>query len=329
MEKKPTKVLLFMVSCMFALLLLLLVCAQTNAQERTKTLEEASGITRQGDYLLIVGDGDPGAYYKFPLSRNQGPEIPIDPGRATRVALPKASLALDLEAIDVLADDRIVVLSERLRALLGKNGVIADYDNPLSDFGNRGLEGLAVRRLRDGSSRVAVLWEGGYPEYKDVPAQLQTHVGRLPLRPVVWVHDLKAGEAGTEVKSKNAVQVIELEVPKLGGREPQAQRFRAPDLVWHKQRGNAWGFIVLLSSQTSPKEGNPEYVHMWLQRFRADGRPLGKPLDLKAIIPAQLKGANWEGLGWFEEGKSLVLIHDKPPKGPPTAFVVNLPDDWK
>jgi len=147
------------------------------------------------------------------------------------------------------------------------------------------------------------------------------------------VHDLKKGQTKAKIKMKHKKEYelleIELDVPKPDGQEPQAQRFRAPDLVWYKDGMNDWGFIVLLSSQNSPKEGKTKYKHQWLQWFTIDGRPLGKPLDLKAIIPAQLKGANWEGLGWFEEGRSLVLIHDKPPKGHPTAFVVNLPDDWK
>ena len=66
-----------------------------------------------------------------------------------------------------------------------------------------------------------------------------------------------------------------------------------------------------------------------LQRFTIAGKPVGTPLDLNKGVPPHLKRANWEGLGWFEEGKSLVLIHDKPPEGPPTALIVDLPDDWK
>lgn len=295
-------------------------------------VKEASGITRVDEDLLIVGDDDPGCYFRFAISGQQGPEIKITPTGVTRVQLPHASLAVDLEAIDVLEDEQIVVLSERLRALVGKDGIIAEYENPLSEFGNRGLEGLAVRRLKDGSSRIAVLWEGGYPEYRDVPRQLRKHVGRVPMCPVIWIHDLKAGKTGAEIKDKNkekySLRKIELDVPKPRGQEPQAQRFRAPDLVWHHLGEKGYGFIVLLSSQNSPEVGKTKHMHTWLQRFTIDGRPLGERLDLKGRLPKHLKKANWEGLGWFEEGKSLVIIHDEKSKGTPTAFIVELDPAW-
>lgn len=315
-------------------LLLLLGSVRTYARRAPQIVEEASGITRLGDHLLIVGDDDAGAYYRFPLRGVQGPLIRIVPSRVTRVALQQGNLAMDLESIDVLADGRVVVLSERLRALVGKDGVIAEYDNQLSEFGNRGLEGLAVKPLDQGTSRVAVLWEGGYPEHKAVPGQLQRHIGRLAMHPVIWIHDVEAGDTGIVIKSKTALRVVELDVPKPAGQEPQAQRFRAPDLVWNQMDNDGdgkmdWGFIILLSSQNSPEHGRPEYMHQWLQRFTTQGKPAGLPLDLNTFVPTDLKGANWEGLGWFEKGKRLVLIHDKPPKGLPTAFIVDLPNDWK
>ena len=80
-----------------------------------------------------------------------------------RVPLPHASMATDLEAINVLADGRVVVLSERLRALFGESGMIADYGAPLSEFGKRGLEGLAVRRVKDSTSLVEVCGRGATP----------------------------------------------------------------------------------------------------------------------------------------------------------------------
>lgn len=313
----------------FLICLLLVVMGASGVQAFAWIVEEASGIARLGPDLLIVGDDDPGAYYRVTLSDQKGPAIPIDSSKVMRVALPRGTLALDLEAIDVLADGRIVVLSERLRALISEDGVVAEYDHPLSEFGNRGLEGLAVRRLGDGSSRIAVLWEGGYPEYKDVLGQLQRPVGRLPLLPVILVHDLKPGKNAGKIKAKHTRKRIELDVPKPTGQEPQAQRFRAPDLVWHHLGEKGCGFIVLLSSQNSPEVGKTKYMHTWLQRFTIDGRSLGEPLDLKRLLPTHLKKANWEGLGWFEDCETVVIIHDKPPKGPPTAFIVALPDSWK
>jgi hypothetical protein len=306
-------------------------------------VKEASGITKLGNDLLIVSDDDAGAYYTYSLD---APAVP-DKGLITisgeppkilkRVELLCGQLALDLESIDVLADGRIVVLSERSHSLITEDGIVADYSDPLSDFGNRGLEGLAVRSLEDGSSRIAVLWEGGYPEYKDVPVSMRKELKRFAIKPFIWIHDLKPGADGIEIrmkyKDKYSLKEVILNVPEPEGEEPDAQRFRAPDLVWHKLKENEWGFIVLLNSQNSPESGKTEYKHIWLQRFTADGQPYGSAYDLKQValkdLPKKIINANWEGLGWFEEGKRLVLIHDKPPKGNPTAVVINLPEDWK
>ncbi len=41
------------------------------------------------------------------------------------------------------------------------------------------------------------------------------------------------------------------------------------------------------------------------------------------------ENVNWEGMGWFEEGKSLVIIYDAKPKDPPFAFVIEIPEEWR
>jgi hypothetical protein len=313
-------------------------------------VEEVSGITRFGDSLLMVSDSDPGAYYKFQLggdpgkfiSDKKGRIIFVDPKRVEKVAIPQADLALDLESIDVLADGRVVVLSERLRSLIGENGLVREYDNQLAEFGNIGLEGLAIVKAEDGSSCIAVLWEGGYPAYNDVPVQLQNHVGILPLRPVIWTHKLEKGASGFRKVKKNdtehKVRDFELEVPIIDDRElcaqrePYAQRFRAPDLVWYKHGPKAedWEFIVLLSSNDAPvKNGEKKkFQHQWLQRFSTNGKPIGKHLDLDEYVPDDLEGSNWEGLSWFEPGKSLVVMHDKNPETPSPAVIIDLPQEW-
>ena len=287
-------------------------------------VREASGIVRQGSELLIVDDSQHGGYFRLSLAGERGPVIRLTPDRLARVPLPHASMATDLEAINVLADGRIVVLSERLRAMFGEDGMIADYGAPLSEFGKRGLEGLAVRRLENNASQVAVLWEGGYPEYLQIPEQLRTKLGRRALHPVVQIHSLASGESGIQVRGTNFVT---LDVPVPKGRGPRAQRFRAPDLVWHRQLDGKWGFIVLLSSMNSVDR--PTYEHHWLQRFSTNGERLGEHLDLDTIVGEGLKGVNWEGLGWFEQGKSLVLVHESHPEPIPTAYVLQLPDGWR
>jgi hypothetical protein len=319
----------FMKTVARLVMLLLLLMTPVQVLGETNLIKEASGITRLGDELLIVGDEAPGGYYRFTLTAQKCKEIPIDPSRVEWVQFPGADLAMDLESIGVLSDKRVVVLSERLRSLVGEKGVIAEYGNPLAELGNRGLEGLAVRKLEDGSSRIAVMWEGGYPVCRDVPEQLRGQICGHAMHPVVWIHDIKPYAKAGWIGERDALRVIDLDVPKLDGQEPQAQRFRAPDLVWHNLGKGDWGFIVLLSSQNSPQCGEPKYLYKWLQRFTMDGKPYGEPLYLNAILPENLKDANWEGLGWYEQGKSLVIIPDEPQGVRPTAFIVDLPESWK
>jgi len=308
--------------CVWAALLCAALPAWTYGQ--TPPILEASGIARQGDSLLLVDDGWRGLYYRFQLKGEKGPVIVLDPSRLEQVKLPQGSLATDLESIDVLNDGRVVVLSERLRALFSAKGVIADYDAHLSEFGKRGLEGVAVRPLPDRASEVAVLWEGGYPEYQHVPAQLRKKLGRRSMRPVIEIHRLNAGEQNVVVRGS---RLVPLDVPRPRGREPKAQRFRAPDLVWQRQPDGRWGFIVLLSSENSVQR--PHYMYHWLLRFSADGKRIGQPIDLDAMVPADLRGVNWEGLDWFEDGERLVLVHESHPNPKAVAYVVQLPDEWK
>ena len=303
-------------------LALLLILGSAGRAESVP-IREASGITRYGNDLLIVDDSQTGAYFRFALAGERGPVIRLTPERLTRVPLPHASMATDLEAINVLTDGRVVVLSERLRAMFGDDGIVADYGAALSEFGKRGLEGLAVRRGKDNSSLVAVLWEGGYPEYYQVPEQLRSRVGRRALQPVVQVHSLASKEDRVQVRGTN---LVTLDVPVPRGRGPRAQRFRAPDLVWHRQPNGEWGFITLLSSMNSADR--PTYEYHWLQCFSAKGKRVGERLDLDAIVGERLRGANWEGLSWFEPGKSLVMVHESHPEPVPTAYVVQLPDNW-
>ena len=100
-----------------------------------------------------------------------------------------------------------------------------------------------------------------------------------------------------------ALQAVELEVPEPNNvPPPNGQWFRACDLVWHRidrDKPDTWGFIVLLNSQNSPLTGTAHYDHLWLQRFTSDGKPYDVPLDLKAILPPDMKEQNWEGLAWF------------------------------
>ncbi len=334
-------------------------------------VREASGVARLGDRLIIVGDDADGRYFELDLEARRDPVIPIDPAKVRGVSIPNAAMAMDLESIDILADGRIAVLSEQLRCLVaGKSGVdqpfevVAEYARTFAEFGSLGLEGLAVSKQDNGGSKVAVLWEGGYPDFESVPQQLRDRVGRFPLKPVVIVHEIS--EQGVADLVLQPPKIIPLQVPEPNGEEPESQRFRGTDLVWHRWRspnekeGVIEGFIVLLSSSNSPVEGPRRYRFKYLQRFDMEGRTVGDPLDLTSVCrtilgesadevcrelgfemsyhmrnvigiveESQGEDVNWEGLGWFVEGESLITIYDTWPKDPPFALIFDIPEEWK
>lgn len=310
-------------------LLPLCLLLATDAAGQRPTLADHSGVIRDGDCLLVVDDEEEGIYLRYHLQGARGPLIYLESLPVERVSLDGAKLALDLESIERLADGRLVVLSERLRSLIGTDGVVAEYEGTLGEIGRRGLEGVAVRRLENGSSRVAVLWEGGYPDLNQLPPALRQRVGNRAYRPRVLVHDLKPGESPGRISTRGALRFFELEVSRPRGREPRAQRFRAADLVWNSPSAAeaGEGFIVLLSSQSlTPRM---EFHYHWLQRFTAEGKPVGEPLDINTLVPPQYLRINWEGLGWFEEGKSLVLVHERNTPIPLVALVLELPESWR
>lgn len=298
-------------------------------------LEEASGLVRVGDFLAVISDKSPGRYFLVPLPSLTAGVAPIEPARVRVIEWPSAAIALDLEGIAMLGDGRLVLLSERLRSLVDESGIVVEYDTPLSELGNRGLEGVAVRRLAEEASRIAVLWEGGYPEFQSLPSPLQTTIERRAFRPQIWCHTLAAGARPVRVRVADAeahsLERIELKPPLPEGAEPVAQRFRATDLVWHRlgpSGSDEWGFIVLLNSGNAPITGEPFYEHQWLQKFSRAGDPVGPSLDLNRLVPDSLRHANWEGLAWLKEGSRLALVHDVPPAGTPSLLVVTLPEGW-
>ncbi len=289
----------------------------------------ASGIVMQGRDLLIVSDKDPAAYYRYSLGEEHGPRIPIDLTRLVRIPMPGACLASDLEGIDVLADGRVVVLSEGLSALVSEKGLVAEYGGPFSQLAGIGVEGVAARPLENGASRIAIVWEGGYPEFDKIPMQLRGKVASAALKPVVLIHDVQRDEVCGRIRFKD-VETIEFNVPVPKGEEPHAQRFRIPDLVWQKLINNGkeeWRFIALLISQNSVQD--QQYLYDMLQRYDSRGEPVGKMLDLNQLLPKDMQGLNWEGMGWFEEGKSVALTFDNNVGQAPEVFVVELPEDWK
>ena len=316
---------------------LVIACNELNPHRENIPLEQASGITRHKDHLLLVDDEIHGAYYKYALRGLEKDLIPIDRNRLIRISFGKAFHAQNLESIDVLADGRIVALSGRLRALVGVDGIIAEYDNIAAELGGIGLEGLAVHRINDDKSIIAVLWEGGFISINAVPMAFYKHYGRHPLKPMIFLHKIYNN---SRLGGLEDLDVIELQVP-LEQVNGETYHFRAPDLVWHHWRNSykneiESGFIVLLASESH--NPNPtlqkRHMHLWLQRFNRDGRRYGDPFDLRAYLKktektAKFAAANWEGIGWFEEGKRLIIVHDEPSKGIPHAYILDLPEILK
>ena len=183
-----------------------------------------------------------------------------------------------------------------------------------------------------------MLWEGGWIEDGDVQPQVRRLLGG-PLFPVVVTHEIKPSQAGVKLMIEDDRELVELKVPQPD-QDKDGWRFRAPDLVWHQWTSesgeNELGFIVLLNSQTGRDlPGKQKYGPRWLQRFDRAGNQVGSALDLdeeakKLLGDDRVRDANWEGLGWYEAGKRLVLVHDAPNKidDIPVALVVDLPSSW-
>jgi len=353
--------------------LALAACSQhTDTAAAASRLAEASGILFNSDTLFIVSDDVAGSYFTLPAGDIESGFIPIDTARLTRTSIPGAELFRDLESIERLADGRIALLSEDLHALgavVEKAGspaleIVAQFDQTLTELGNRGLEGVAVKPLPGGASLVAVSWEGGYLERQSLPAQLRETIGNTPLNPIVVIDTIppngSAGFVDTPARS------LELATPDDGVPPPLGQRFRVADLVWHTwsdSAGTTDGLIVLLSSSNSPTPGSGQkrrFQYKCLQRYDLKGNPVGNPLDVSALASAQWRdfaeqklttlaeplrsraeqfgrnaeaagweNVNWEGVSWYQRGESLVLIYDAGADDPLFALVVAIPQEWQ
>ena len=384
------------VSILIVVSLQLHFSSSIRADEQDKTITEISGVARRGEKLLLVSDDQPGCYFELKIEDVTAAVIPIDPEKLKRVKMKGCEAASDFESIVVLGDDRIAALSEDLHALYsatkvgGKDwGVLAQFNQTVTEFGNRGLEGASVLALPDGASRVAVLWEGGYPAMTSLPEQIQNSLGHSPLLPILIVFEVPRNVTGLFVDDSTSYQQLQTpklkdagssdaapipldsELPKSLEISPQneppfAQRYRAPDLVWHIWHNDDavdTGLIVLLSSENAPLRGSGtkrEYKFKDLQRYNLRGKPIGSSIEinelvkpiLEAVSPDHMskwsdlmkeqfikvktaldeqswQNVNWEGLDWFVPGQSLILVYDGVPADPPFAVVIPIPDSWK
>ena len=294
-------------------------------------LKAVSGIAFYNGKVFAVDDRlEYAGYYCVgtPSNRPKPPGI-LEVDSWEPVALAGAALATDLEAIDVIYGGLAGTISERLHALVFADGRVWEYPWRFAEVGNRGLEGLAIRELHEGKVfEVAVVWEGGYLKRNDLPTSLAPILAGKSYPPVVVVHRIERSSPDQRVSLLlRDICQIPLEMASLNDwvdkkkQEPEALRFRSPDLIWHDD-----GFIVLLSSQNGSET---EYGPKVLQRFDRDGSPIGRPFDLKLAFKEagvnDPENLNWEGMDWYKEGSSLVFVQDGET---PQIVLIELPEDW-
>ena len=71
---------------------------------------EASGVTREGNDLIVVDDSLVGAYFRVSIRDLRGSLIDLHQAPTQRVPLPEGCLAIDLEGVDHLADGLVALL---------------------------------------------------------------------------------------------------------------------------------------------------------------------------------------------------------------------------
>ncbi len=271
--------------------LLCLSCSQSDGdlvrgmEEGRHPVAEASGIVKLDGTYLLVDDEQAAGYFRVPAFADSVGRI--DPDEVRFDSLAGALLPLDLEGIEVLADGRVVALSERNRTLTSHDGIVVEYDDLLAEVGSRGLEGVAVR-ARGATSIVAVVWEGGYMRADELPGPLHQPLGGSAFNAFVVVHRVDSG-AVISVDDGSWDDTVTLNLPVLDP-PTRGSSYRVPDLVWYRlsQDPETWGFIALLNSFDS----------LLLQRFDAEsGRPVGDALDLGAVesIPASVRALEPKG----------------------------------
>ena len=284
------------------------------------SIRGASGIVRDGDDLLIVGDRSSRTVYRYRLQQADYPagtepllaqiemsELLLQPMRD--------GFAPDAESIDLLDSGEVVILSEQLGALVTNEGVLKNYSPVLNTIAGRGLEGLAIYN----NSQLAALWEGGFFRSIFLPSTI-LGAGDLsagPMKPLLCLHSLDQQSSAPACADGEGIVVLQVPDTPLA-----TQIFRAPDLVWQVDGSE---LIVLLSSTN---QQDNEFKFLWLQKFTLDGEAVGDPINLcdRGYLPEGYRAgrqSNFEGLAWFEPGESLLSINDNSEGATAMIFDVN------
>lgn len=310
-------------------LLAVLLVSSWTAAPSFQELDDPSGlvVSRDGTRLLVVANKVPDVVFRIP--------VPDALRTATGSALHRLDLdppsdplvdggADDLEGIGLLGDVPVALSEDECR-LFGAGRVLVDYSGieALRERGGRGVEGLALRGLGDGTTLAAVAWEGGEVNGDAEPPLLVLH--RLP--------DALTRSAGVLRITEEHVRPIPLDAAVLGARFSR-EIVRVPELVWDVRPIDDEGRfrLVVLFHSTERDE------HKWLQRIVVKGASAtcdGDPLALGDLLDAEDAHAvdwNWEGLAWFDESKrQLALVNDEGARGkrdPPSVLLVTVPAGW-
>jgi len=281
-------------------------------------MREASGVTWKDGTLWVVGNEDDGACFAFSWPEaegNLGPRfedrvLHLDATRAHRIDLRAGARASDLESIDHTPDGRLFALSENQRTLFSDESseeVTFTNHKWAMEVDSKGLEGLAIRPDGLGYA-IAAMWEGGRRRSNPTPPRVI--VRRAP--------------------TTSPDEVVQIDRDFLNQLH-DGDQVRAADLVWAEHsRARPPGFLVLLHC-----ERKGEKKHKWLVRVDERGGPVesnGAPAAVELIDLFRRAGAgkpkkwakrNWEGLGWINPGKRLVMVNDND-EGECYAFVFDL-----
>ncbi|MAT50064.1 MAG: hypothetical protein CMK32_02640 [Porticoccaceae bacterium] len=292
--------------------------AATLVADEAVRRREYSGIAEIDGHLTIVDDQVNGQLIRLQATIDPSQDVALVPVTETGRTSLKQNLATDLESVGVLADGRVVALSERLRCLIDQQGRVIQYPEIYNEIGNRGLEGLAIR-AEGRNSQIAVCWEGGYLQPNDVALELRNRLMGVALHPVVLMHKLSADARPVEMKGVPAY-TVRLDSPVEG------YRFRMPDLEWIQMPSGDWGLIGLVSAE-NPRATKNRFRFHRLVLLKPDHSEktlvsVGAPIELSELL-GELGNANWEGICWWND-HTIVLCYDSFPPGPPRIAVINL-----
>ncbi len=119
-----------------------------------------------------------------------------------------------------------------------------------------------------------------------------------------------------------------------GQTKPDAYNIKENIIIKSFTKKNGESLVGTDGKNLVGKDGKSLYIE-WdeVVKIGMDGLEGMIPEDDKKLINkkwADLIYKNWEGMDWYEEGKSLILVYDdNNEEKVPSALVINIPEEWK